>query len=355
MHLNLQPAAIIAVMVFCLPGTTLPSSSPWQLIGQWDNDLLTGTDEGYTNGTRIAIARELPENSEEHYFLENTLRRLSGASGEALFDEWRLPASRALRFQYGFGLTQLMFTPEDPDALSAPPGERPYAGWLGLEFSLQASSRDSASSATISLGTSGQLSYADDIQKWIHQNVSDSPIFSGWETQAPGELTLNLHLDHKKRLDFLDLAQDWPVAIDGFYEWGGALGNFRTAAYLGGFLRAGYKLPASYATPRVQLGSFTETILAPSEEKKSSISIYGFVGIRGYGVLHDISLDGPLFRDWEHSVDTEPWVGELSFGLGARWQEIELSLAHTLRTDEFKNQGNRARYGSVMLRIGYGF
>lgn len=350
-----QLAFCFAAFMLCTPWAESATESPWQIIGQWDNDMLTGTDDGYTNGARIAFAREIPANSEEHYFLENTLRRLSGASGRTWLDELRFPATEEVRFQYGFGLTQLMFTPEDPNAATPPPGERPYAGWLGLEFSLQASSGDSASTATLSLGTTGDLSYAGDIQKWIHQKVSDSPVFSGWETQAPGEPTLNLHFDHKQRLRFLDTARNWPIEVDGFYEWGGALGNFRTAAYLGGFLRVGHNLPASHATPRVQLGSFTETIFAANDESAKKLSLYGFAGIRGYGVLQDISLDGPVFRDWDESVDSEPWVGEFSFGLGARWNQVELSLAHTVRSDEFEGQRNRSRHGSIMLRLGYRF
>ena len=80
-----------------------------------------------------------------------------------------------------------------------------------------------------------------------------------------------------------------------------------------------------------------------------------FGGVRGYGVLHDISLGGPVFRDWAESVDVEPLVAELSFGVAARWKRIELSLFHTLRSDEFEGQRNRSRYGSVLLRIGSEF
>lgn len=347
-------AATLITIHLSLP-LSAAAEAQWQLVGQWDNDLLTGTDDGYTNGARIAFTRELPADSEAHYFLEGTLRRLTGADGDSGFDDFRFPEAAARRFHYGVGLTQLMFTPEDNAALTPPPGERPYAGWLGLEFSLQAGAGDSASTATLSVGTTGRLSYAEDIQKWIHQNVSDSPIFQGWDSQAPGELTLNLHLDHKQHLTFLDATHGWPVEIDGFYEWGGALGNFRTNAYLGTLLRAGHNLPTSYATPRVQLGSFTETIFDNERSPDEDFSLYGFAGVRGYAVLHDISLDGPLFRDWSEAGDSEPWVGELSFGLAARYNEIELSLSHTLRSDEFDHQRNRSRYGSVMLRVGSSF
>lgn len=348
--------ALVSTLSLAVPmGAAAAADTPWQFIGQWDNDLLTGTDDGYTNGARIAFARELSADSEAHYFLENTLRRLTGADGGSGFDDFRFPETKADRFQYGVGLTQLMFTPDDSDARTPGRGERPYAGWLGLEFSLQAGAGDSTSTATLSVGTTGRLSYAEDIQTWVHQNISDSPVFQGWDSQAPGEPTLNLHLDHKHRLTFLDATGGWPVEIDGFYEWGGALGNFRTDAYLGALLRAGHNLPASYASPRVQLGSFTDTIFDDDPPANEDVSFYGFAGARGYAVLHDISLDGPLFRDWDESVDSEPWVGELSFGLAARWRRVELSLSHTLRTDEFDHQRNRSRYGSVMLRVGGSF
>ncbi|WPJ94798.1 lipid A deacylase LpxR family protein [Coraliomargarita algicola] len=330
-------------------------NSPWQLIGQWDNDLLTGTDDGYTNGARIAFARQLAPESEEHDTLQKTLRRLTGSERGNTLNDFRFPDEGEVTFQYGIGLTQLMFTPADPNTTTAPRGERPYAGWLGLEFSLQAAAGDSASTATLSIGTTGKNSYAQEAQDWVHSNISDSPTFQGWDSQAPGELTINLHLDHKQRLRFLDHTQNWPIELDGFYEWGGALGNFRTNAYIGTLLRAGYQLPSRYATPRVQLGSFTETIFDGGRSAKENFSFYGFAGARGYAVLHDITLDGPLFRDWDQAVDSEPWVGELIFGLATRYKQLEISLSHIVRSDEFEHQSNRSIYGSVLLRIGTKF
>ena len=322
-----------------------------QIIVQWDNDLLVGTDQGYTNGARIAYARELSSAGENFNRLQNFLQALTGTAGEHAFGQWQFPESRVEHVHYGFGLTQLMFTPESPASLTPSSGERPYAGWLGLEFSLQASGGDSASTATLSVGTTGRYSYARDNQKWVHQNLSNSPIFQGWDSQAPSELTINLHFDHKRRLRFFEETRDWPIQMDGFYEWGAAVGNFRADAYLGALMRAGHNLPARHTTPRVQLGSFTETLFAHEAGGEQPLSLYGFMGARGYAVLHDITLDGPVFRNWEESVDSELWVGELSFGVAARWQAIEVSLSHTLRTQEFDHQRNRSRFGSIMLRM----
>ncbi|NBB80216.1 MAG: DUF2219 family protein [Verrucomicrobia bacterium] len=341
----------IMLVIGSLYANESAAPQPWQISVQWDNDLLTGTDEGYTNGARIAFARALSADSSQHNQLQNILRRLTGAESDSALDALRFPGLGALRFQYGIGLSQLMFTPQDPDAPTPLPGERPYAAWSGLEFSLQASAQNSASTATLSIGTTGKLSYGQDMQDWIHKNVSDSPIFQGWDSQAPGELTLNLHLDHKRRIRFLDTTDRWPIQVDGFAEWGAAIGNLRTDLYAGTHLRAGRNLPDNHLTPRVQLGSFTETLFRHETANISAFSFYGFAGVRGYGVLHDITLDGPLFRDWDESVDAEPWVGELSFGLASRYDSLEISLSHTIRTDEFDGQRNRSRYGSVLFRF----
>lgn len=341
------------VLVGALAGSThvMATDGAPQIIIQWDNDLLAGTDEGYTNGARIAYARELSPDGENFNRLQDFLKRLTGAEGGRAFGQWQFPEPQIERIQYGIGLTQLMFTPEEPEPLTPPSGERPYAGWLGLEFSLQANAGQSASTATLSVGTTGRHSYAQDNQKWVHENVSDSPVFQGWDSQAPAELTVNLHFDHKRRLDFLQTAPNRAVEIDGFYEWGAALGNFRTDAYLGALIRVGHNLPPKYTTPRVQLGSFTDTLFADGGSGENDFSVYGFIGARGYAVLQDISLDGPVFRDWDEAVDAEPWVGELSFGLAARWQTVEVSLSHTLRSQEFEDQRNRSRFGSLMLRL----
>ncbi|WP_158279764.1 lipid A deacylase LpxR family protein [Coraliomargarita sinensis] len=321
------------------------------LIIQWDNDLLTGTDDGYTNGARVAHVRELSPDGEGFNRLQKFLESLTGVEREGVFGDWQFPEPRIERIHYGVGLTQLMFTPGEPEFVKPRRGERPYAGWLGLEFSLQANAGHSASTATLSVGTTGRHSYAEESQDWVHQNISDSLNFQGWATQAPSELTLNLHFDHKQRISFLETTNDWPIQIAGFYEWGAALGNFRTDTYLGALVRVGHNLPATYTTPRVQLGSFTSTIFSEDSPQAGDFSCYGFACARGYAVLHDISLDGPLFRDWEASVDSEPWVGELGFGVAASWRSMEISLAHTLRSREFEHQLNRSRFGSVVLRV----
>jgi hypothetical protein len=303
----------------------------------------------------VAFLREFEKGAPADNFLSKGLYALSGADADAPFHSWRMRDGDELRFAAGVGLTQLMFTPDDPNASSAPVGERPYAAWLGLEFSLHAKSDESVSSVTLSLGSTGAYSYGDESQEWVHRNISGSPIYQGWDSQVPAELTANLHFDHKRRIRLLDTTEDWPIEIDGYTEWGGAFGNFRTDAYLGTLLRAGHNLPATYSTPRVQLGSYGHALFHAVDPEAAPFSILTFAGVRGSAVLHDISLDGPVLRSFDTGVDSKPFVAELLFGIGLSYGDLGLSFSRSLRSEEFSGQANKQVFGSVMLRFNRAF
>ncbi len=328
---------------------------PWHMIMQWDNDLLARSDRDYTNGIRIAFLQELAPGTETSHLLRRLLYPLTGATAHKAPADWRLRGTTDPRFAWGFGLTQLMFTPEDPTALTAPPGERPYAGWLGLELSLNAKTDRSVSGVTLALGTTGPPSYAQNVQNWTHKHISGSAIYQGWDSQVPAEPTLNLYFDHKLRSGLMDPFSSRLLGFDGYYEWGAALGNFRTDAYIGTLWRAGYNLPATVTTPRVQLGSYGHEFFYTDGPQRPAFSALVFFGLRGSAVLHDITLSGPLFRSYAGSVSVEPFVGEILAGLALRYRTAEVSISRTFRTREFKGQNLSHQFGSFMLRFSVPF
>lgn len=323
----------------------------WQAIFQLDNDLFSGSDRDYTNGVRFAFIKEIDEESVANSFLKRNLRKIvTDNERVSPLRYWLLPQADDVRFAWGVGLTQLMFTPEDFTALSAPEGERPYAGWLGLEYSLHAKNESKVNSITLSVGVTGEDSFAQESQEWVHENLSGSPQFQGWDSQIPGEVTLNFHFDHKQRI-LKDNQFDFAgLEFDGYYESGLSFGNFRTDAYVGGVLRAGINLPSSFSTPRVQLGSYGHDLFETSSEPNKRLSVVGFVGARATVVAHDITLDGPLFREFDTGVESETLVGELLFGFDARYHNFALSFTQTIRSDEFDGQTENQIFGSLMLR-----
>lgn len=68
-----------------------------------------------------------------------------------------------------------------------------------------------------------------------------------------------------------------------------------------------------------------------------------FVGIDGRAVARNIFLDINTFRD-SRSVDKDPLVGDLQFGIAVTWKNVRPGCTHVLRTREFESRSN-ARHG----------
>ncbi len=348
-YVDYMKTRYILILVFFLLNLSAEATNKY--IIQFDNDLFYDIDEDYTNGTRIAFMREHKDQAIKENVLQRGLHKLSGADSETELGRFRTRGDGITRYAWGTGLTQLMFTPKDKSAKVPPYGERPFAGWLGLEFSLHTKNNESVSSVTFSVGTTGKSSFAQQTQDWVHKNISNSHLFSGWDSQVPQEVTLNLHFDHKYKLPIDQLSENIPLKIDGYYEWGAAVGNFQTNGYLGLLLRTGYNLSASYSTPRVQIGSYAHDLFRVEDPRKNRFSFYTYAGFRGTGVLHDITLNGPLFRDFKYAVETKAFVGEALLGYGLSWRHFELSHSFTHRTREFKSQKRKHPFGSVLIRF----
>ncbi len=325
-----------------------------RIVFQQDNDLFTGSDRDYTNGIRFALVKDLAKDRSSHNWLQKQLYELAGTESDSFLNQLRYGDSNAEnRFSWGIGLTQLMYTPDNKTTPTAPEGERPYAGWLGIECSLHVKNHESASSVTLSIGTTGPNAYAEDAQDWIHENWSHSTFFEGWDSQVPGEMTVNLHFDHKRKLGWLQSDSTETLSCDAYLEWGAALGNFRTDAYVGGLIRAGLNLPETYTTPRVQIGSYGHSLFAQDPKYYSiteNLSAFVFVGVRGSVVAHDITLDGPVFRDFDTGVNRKPVVGELLVGFSLKLYELEASFSRTIRSDEFDSQNGNQQYGSLQVK-----
>ena len=169
-----------------------------------DNDLFGGTDENYTNGARLSWISGARD-PEEFGLIQNGLRKLSG-DADSLKIFRRLSGfddPREVEYNYGFSVTQLMFTPDDPDPAKPPPGERPYAGWLGVSISIHTKDSHAQNSVDLAIGTTGRRAYAKQTQDFVH-DIRGIDKFNGWESQIPSEPTLNLYYTQKRRLTFLE-------------------------------------------------------------------------------------------------------------------------------------------------------
>ena len=353
-------AAASALLLFVTPSIALaqafnflPDRRDAYLTFYLDNDLFGGSDQDYTNGARLSWISGARD-PEEFGPLQNSLRKLSGDTDSLRifrrisgFDD-----PKEVEYNYGFSITQLMFTPEDTDAPEPPPGQRPYAGWLGVSLSIHTKDSHAQNSVDLAVGTTGKRAYAKQTQDFVH-DVRGIDKFKGWDSQIPSEPTLNIYYTQKRRLTFLETERG-DFAIDGFGEWRLAFGNFRSDVDIGALVRFGWHLPVDFSDPRLLVTAYSHQPFRTSRRQESDWSLYGLAGMRGAAVAHDITLDGPVFENFDTGVSRKPLVGEIYAGFGIRYRRIVFSYVHTFRSPEFREQNKGRDFGSLALsyRIG---
>ena len=115
-------------------------------------------------------------------------------------------------------------------------------------------------------------------------------------------------------------------------------------------LRIGWNLPVEFSDPRLTTTAHTQKLYSDESVNNNAWSLYALAGTRVGGILHDITLDGPVFRNFDTGVDTEPWVGELYAGFGVRYHNWEFGYVHTDRSKRFKTQKKSQSFGSIAIR-----
>lgn len=329
----------------------LPDWGGGYLTTYLDNDLFANTDRDYTNGARMSWISSNRDITDLGSF-QRMLRRLSGDPDSLkIFQKVTgFEDPEDIQYNYGFSLTQLMFTPESAAPYVQPAGERSYAGWLGMGFSLHVKDDRILNSIEFMVGTTGSNSLAENSQDFIH-SIRGIDKFNGWDYQIPNEITADLSFVQKRRADFVKWKYG-AVRMDGLTEWGARLGTFRTSAHLGGFFRAGFNLPPDFSDPRLSDTAYSNLYFDSDDPYVGHWSVYFLFGATGRGVAFDATLDGPLFSDFNTNVTREPFVGEVFGGGGIRYRQVELSYVHTWRSQEYEEQrGGVADFGSVALRV----
>ncbi len=306
-----------------------------------ENDIVAGTDEYYTNGVKLSWqSADLVD---------------WGQSG------WRQRFIEALPFinrrggqkSVGFALGQNIYTPRDTKLVAPDPIDRPYAGWSYLELAFVSKTPVISDTIGIQVGIIGPHSLSEDSQRLVHQ-WTNKAISRGWDYQLRDELGVNLVYERRARLYGRALVQT--LGIDLVPHVGASIGNVQTYANAGGTLRLGLNLPTDFGVQLARPGSVGGTPtddLDPRVALDRNFSVYIFGAVDGRAVARDIFLDGNTFRS-SRSVSKEPFVADLSAGIGfiaGRWQ---FTYTQVSRTREFKSQRERYNtFGSVTLSRAY--
>ena len=158
-----------------------------------------GTDDGYTNGSRI------------DYFYSKTHR-------DRLEDRWLMPsAGRGSVNTYGWGVMEVMFTPTSLSAKQYLAANYPYSGAFFLahdKYSYQPAKRFSFQTELV-MGVMGPASEAGPIQSWFHGLIHyQKP--EGWSHQLPDDVLLNENLTVEKEVLHLGRGLEWMMGTSGY-------------------------------------------------------------------------------------------------------------------------------------------
>ncbi|WP_019625944.1 lipid A deacylase LpxR family protein [Thioalkalivibrio sp. ALJT] len=294
---------------------------------EFENDLFAGEDRYYTNGVRIGWTR-----SEDRIpgWLETV----------ADFLPFFVEREERGRLKSAIHLAQNMYTPEDIEREIPDPDDRPYAGWLYLNFSLAEEYGDRLDRLQVTLGTVGPGSLADRTQREVH-SWSSAPDPRGWDHQIGNEATLMVGYERQLRSRSHRAEDGW--AMDLTPHWGATVGSPFTFANAGAIVRAGRNLPRDYGPPRIKPALSGSHTFQPTRASGG----YLFVGVDTRLMAYDLFLDGPLFREGP-SVDKHPLVGEFTAGAVAHIGDLRVGYTHVWRSREFSGQAKgAAAFGSV--------
>lgn len=293
----------------------------------FENDVFSQTDNGYTDGGRLAVLMYRPDTQNEWLkipFTENAYR--------ANF--------------ISFSLTQQMFTPDDLNETELIEDDRPYAGWLYLEFGLHQSSAKHLDSLTMRVGVVGPASGMEQLQRFVHENTG-ADVAQGWDNQLSNEIGIQLNYQHKWRYATEPL---WGIDSSFIPYVGGEFGNIAIKANAGALLRVGWNVPEDFGSNSIDEGGENGIPIRTKCLCPASTPFSLTLNLAGGGTLvaHDIFLDGNTFTD-SHSVEKKYLKGYGSFGFSARYKNYSFDYIKTYHSKQFDNNKPIHSIGSVVF------
>ncbi|MFK5938447.1 MAG: lipid A deacylase LpxR family protein [Sulfurimonas sp.] len=294
---------------------------------QYENDLVFVSDSDYTSGIKL----------ENIYSIKDVTS--PWLKMPFFYDEQN----------YHFAsirVSQQIFTPQDIFSKEIVVDERPYAGWLYIDFGLHESTEDELYSLNLQVGIVGPGSLAEESQKTVHGTLN-LKIPQGWDNQLKNELGINLILQHKWRLvpePLYGIESNFMPFVEV------SAGNVKTYARVGALMRFGINPANDFGSSSIDVGgesgipTSAGSLLTEGKDWSFSVNL----GLALTVVAHDIFLDGNTFNS-SHSIEKEPFVVYASYGLSVRYKHVAIEYILTDTTKEFKLQPRSHEYGSLLF------
>ncbi len=302
----------------------------------WENDTLLHTDRGFTNGLKLTWISQSFDNPRDN----------------VLFGWMPFVHKSGYEHVFSYSLRQDVFTPDDLRRVDLDEDDRPYAGYLNFEVGIHSLNEKRMTSFSLSLGVVGPLAFAEQAQKFIHNNV-DAPDPQGWQHQLKNEPAVLVMYESREKLAFLGRKRG--LGFDLITHTGGGFGNVYTYANAGFQVRLGWNLPDDFGQPLLRPGGSSGVTVSDRDSGRrdqDQDGLYLFAALDGQFVLRNIFLDGNTFYD-SHGVKKDLWTGNFQIGCGIKVNYLDLNVAYAKWSRLFKTQKNNQAY--IIISLSFSF
>lgn len=205
---------------------------------EFDNDNLLGSDDAFTAGFGIQFHSEL--NDTWHRGYAGWIGKLPGLGDDG-------PGGRIVRWAYSIG--QIILTPKDITNPDPQPNDIPWAGMLGITGTWYSYDNKRLAALQVYVGCLGPCSHAEQVQRFIHEDLGLGDPPKGWHNQLSNEALANLNYELRYKLVASPPAAYWDGAFAGDMSIGaqGAVGNLTTRLVAEFEARWGWALPMGFA------------------------------------------------------------------------------------------------------------
>ncbi len=359
--------SVLSILLLAAAAAPVEAGRTWSFYFENDVDALSGenNDRFYTNGVRIdvhwpvcalpySLKRRWAESGKLPILFVPSLARVEAAEQGVVSAKPPMcrPSTVGVRslspsensFSVGLRFGQSFYTPQDLDDPNLRPRDRPYAGWLYVGAVANWLQPRHMRTVQLDLGVVGPAAFAEEVQDFVHEYITDSREAQGWHHQIRNEPGILATYEERWKLNAVENRSGSRTFVDVIPKVGVNLGNVFTQGTVGVTARAGWNLPNDFG-PAARLISVFES---PTGTKGAEL--YLFAAAEGRGVARNIFLDGNTFRN-SHSVPKEHFVHDLEWGLVARWKRWRLTYRRVRRSEEFVFQRGEQRFGSVNLTV----
>lgn len=298
----------------------------------WDNDLILGLDQGYTNGVRLSYLTSASNDA------KSDSARVSRAVGE-WFEAFPGVNPESQDQAVAFSLRQLMVTPADISREEPLLNDLPYAGYLALSSAVWSWDEETITGYGIHIGVVGPESGAGASQKWVHKLTgSEKP--RGWDKQLGTDVVGGVQATHARKL--------WRSGSKGELEhelaWVGSAtaSSFLTSASLGGVWRMGKYLPVNFVPDYAGTSS---TVGLPSALSDAGEGWSVFIGMGLEYVPYSYLKDNAGPYQFKESL----LLGQA--GIGATWQWQNFLAGLVIRATSGEEQSNKDSFSFGTLSL----